>query len=286
VEPGKPPVLYTEAEGWKPLRIWGMGIAGYDIDQDGYPEYFHTSMADNKLQKLAQLTPGQKPKPDYADIAYVRGVTAHRPFMGEDLKPSTAWHTQFEDFNNDGLADLFIAKGNVAKMPDFAARDPNNLLLQGEDGKFVEVADKAGTASGAISRGAAIVDFNMDGLLDMVVVNRWENAQLWRNTSTNAGQWLEIALRQEGPNRDAIGAWIEVRRGSSVQRREITAGGGHASGQTGWWHFGLGETQAADVRVIWPDGSQGEWQRLPAGSFHLIARGKPPLEWVAGPTVQ
>ena len=38
----------------------------------------------------------------------------------------------------DGLVDLFIAKGNVAKMPDFAAKDPNNLLLQGADGKFTE----------------------------------------------------------------------------------------------------------------------------------------------------
>ena len=35
------------------LRIWGMGIAGYDIDGDGYQEYFLTSMADNKLQTLA-----------------------------------------------------------------------------------------------------------------------------------------------------------------------------------------------------------------------------------------
>jgi hypothetical protein len=286
VEPGKPPVLYTEAEGWKPLRIWGMGIAGHDIDLDGYPEYFHTSMADNKLQKLAPFAAGQKPKPEYTDIAYVRGVTAHRPFMGEDLKPSTAWHTQFEDFNNDGLVDLFIAKGNVAKMPDFAARDPNNMLLQGADGKFVEVADKAGTASGAISRGAAIVDFNMDGLLDIVVVNRWENAQLWRNASTGAGRWLQIALRQDGHNRYAIGSWIEVRRDSSVQRREITVGGGHASGQSGWQHFGLGDFGRADVRVIWPDGEPGEWQTLPAGKFHVIERGKPPVEWVTGEAVR
>ncbi len=47
------PALYTDKEGWKPLRIWGMGIASYDLDFDGYPEYFLTSMADNKLQTLA-----------------------------------------------------------------------------------------------------------------------------------------------------------------------------------------------------------------------------------------
>ena len=76
--------------------------------------------------------------------------------------------------NNDGLVDLFIAKGNVAKMPDFAMKDPNNLLLQGPDGKFRESGEAAGVASLAISRGGALADFNMDGLLDVVVVNRWE----------------------------------------------------------------------------------------------------------------
>ena len=53
--------------------------------------------------------------------------------MGDDLKPSTAWHTEFQDVNNDGRVDLFIAKGNVAEMPDFAMKDPNNLLVQGAD---------------------------------------------------------------------------------------------------------------------------------------------------------
>ena len=58
---GTTPVLYTEKEGWKPLRIWGMGIAGYDLDFDGYQEYFLTSMADNKLQTLATAPKDGKP---------------------------------------------------------------------------------------------------------------------------------------------------------------------------------------------------------------------------------
>ncbi len=55
VDPGKPPVLYSEAEGWKYLRIWGMGIASADLDYDGYPEYFLSSMADSKLQTLSAV---------------------------------------------------------------------------------------------------------------------------------------------------------------------------------------------------------------------------------------
>lgn len=272
LDPGKAPVLYTEAEGWKYLRIWGMGIASTDLDGDGYPEYFLTSMADNKLQTLAAIPADGKPKPSYKDVAYARGVTAHRPFTGDDSKPSTAWHTQFEDVNNDGLADLFIAKGNVAKMPDFAMKDPNNLLLQTGSGKFQEAAGKAGVASTATSRGAALTDFNLDGLVDLVVVNRWERAQIWRNTSTSAGHWLQVRLSQPGSNRDAVGAWLEVKSGSRTALREITVGGGHASGQAGWIHAGLGASEEAQIRVKWPDGEWSRPYRVKADSFSIIER--------------
>jgi hypothetical protein len=278
IEPGKEPALYTAADGWRNLRIWGMGIASYDLNFDGYPEYFLTSMADNKLQTLAAVpADGTSPKPSYADVAYPKGVTAHRPYVGEDLKPSTAWHTQFEDVNNDGLVDLFIAKGNVWDMPDFALKDPNNLLLQLSDGKFMEAGDKAGISNNGQSRGAALADFNLDGLVDLVVVNRNSPAQLWRNAGTNTGHWIGLKLDQPVPNRDAVGAWIEIRcEGIPVMRREVTVGGGHAGGQAGWWHFGLGDVEAAEVRVIWPDGSAGDWQPVKADGFYVLKRGAAP----------
>ena len=271
--PGAEPKLLTAAEGWKTLRIWGMGIASYDIDSDSFPEYFLTSMADNKLQTLA--APAGDAKPDFKDVAFAKGVTAHRPYTGGDLRPSTAWHAQFDDVNNDGLVDLFVAKGNVAEMPDFAMRDPNNLLLQTAEGKFVEKGDEAGISNNGNSRGAALADFNLDGLLDLVVTNRWKSAQVWRNASTNAGNWIEFQVKQPAPNVDAIGAWVEVKRGDKVMRRELTVGGGHAGGQLGWVHFGLGGEAKTSVSVLWPDGQRSDWADLAANGFYVLDRGKP-----------
>jgi hypothetical protein len=282
VPPGAPPQLYTEAEGWKYLRIWGMGIASYDIDFDGYPEYFLTSMTDNKLQTLAAVAAGAVPRPTYADVAFKRGVTAHRPYTGGDIRPSTAWHAEFADVDNDGLADLFVAKGNVAEMPDFAARDPNNLLMQKPDGTFEEAGEAAGVASMGIARGAALADFDLDGRVDLVVVNRWTPAEVWRNVTDPAGAFLQVRLRQPGPNRDAVGAWVEVRRGDVVMRREVTVGGGHAGGQIGWIHFGLGDLAETDLRVLWPDGTEGAWQKVEAGRFYLLERDRPPAPWSPG----
>jgi len=282
VEPDQPPRLYTETEGWKRLKIWGMGIASRDLDADGYPEYFLTSMADNKLQTLATIPGGGAPKPGFTDIAFAKGLTAHRPYTGGEMKPSTAWHAQFEDVNNDGMTDLFIAKGNVWEMPDFAMQDPNNLLLQAPDGPFVEAGEAAGVASMATSRGAAVVDFNLDGLLDLVVVNRGTGAQLWRNDSAKAGNWIEVRLLQPAPNPEAVGAWLELRTDQTLQRREISVGGGHAGGQSGWWHFGIGGATEAELRVVWPDGTATEWQPVAGNALYVAERGKPPTRWIAG----
>ena len=68
------------------------------------------------------------------------GVTAAQPFTGGDALPSTAWHPEFEDVNNDGLIDLFVSKGNVGEVPDYAIKDPSNLFLGQPDGTFVEGA--------------------------------------------------------------------------------------------------------------------------------------------------
>ena len=279
LEPDQPPKLYTEKDdGWKRLRIWGMGIASADVNLDGYPDYFLTSMADNKLQVLKDATSG---KPDFADIALKSGVTAHKPYAGDDVRPSTAWHSQFADVNNDGLPDLFVAKGNVAEMPDFAAKDPNNLLLAVGDGSFVEAGDKAGVASMGVARGAQIVDLNLDGKLDLVVQNRWTGPEIWRQTG-EAGAWVELRLAQEGTNRDAIGAVVEVRRGAVVERHEISSGGGHGSGSNGWLHFGLGTAEQAEIRVIWPDGAEGDWMTLPAKTFQILRPDAPPEAWTPG----
>ncbi|MFN4156998.1 MAG: CRTAC1 family protein [Gemmobacter sp.] len=269
------PRLYTAEDGWSYVRLWGMGIASHDVTGDGFPEYFLTSMADNKFQTLADPATGQ---PAYADIAARAGVTAHRPHAGDDIRPSTAWHAQFEDVDNDGRADLWVAKGNVSTMPDFANADPNNLLMQGPDGTFTEMAMTAGVASMKTARGGVLADFNLDGRVDILAVNRWDAPEVWRNTG-KAGNWLQLRLAMPEGNRDGIGAWIEVRTEAGTQRREAFSGAGHVSGHLGWWHFGLGSAERAEVRVIWPGGAAGDWQAAAAGGFFTVAPDAAPQPW-------
>jgi hypothetical protein len=67
-----------------------------------------------------------------------------------------------------------------------------------------------------------------------------------------------------------------------VTRREITSGGGHASGQLGWLHMGLGNATEAQVRIIWPDGTEGPWEQVASDHFYLVSPGAPPRSWTPG----
>ena len=250
--------LLGEVEGWRPVSIWGMGIASQDLNGDLRPDVMLTSMGDQLLQ-FATETAG------YRDAPFELGATAHRPHVGDDGRPSTGWHAQFGDVDNDGLADLFIAKGNVDQMPGMAMRDPNNLLRQTPDGHFSEVSAEAGMATVERSRGAALVDLNRDGKLDLVVVNRRAALELWENATGDAGNWIAVTPRQDGANGFAIGAWVELRCADGrILTQELTVGGGHAGGQAAPLHFGLGDATTAEIRVLWPDGTASDWQTLPA----------------------
>lgn len=234
----------SAADGWPRLSVWGMGIASRDITGDGRDEIVLTSMGD-QLMQLAQ------PDGSYKAAPFSIGTYAQRPHTGEDGRPSTGWHAQFGDINNDTRPDLFIAKGNVDQMPGLAMADPNNLLVQTPDGTFTETASGAGLATTARSRGAALADFDGDGRLDLVVNNRRANIELYRNITSDTGHWITLDLRSPAPNTRAIGAQVAV----NGQMQQVMVGGGHAGGQAGPLHFGLGDAAQAQVRVIWPDGS-------------------------------
>lgn len=285
IEPGRPPVAYTVDDGWRPLRLWGMGIAAEDVTGNGLLDYVLTSQGDNKLQTLEEGVDG----PAYVDIAIARGVTAHRPAFGGDVRPSTAWHPSLGDVNNNGRLDLHYTKGNVEAQVDHAFRDPDDLLLQEPDGRFVQATLGAGLLRFDNARGAALVDLNLDGALDLVVVHREAPVRIWRNVGGGTaeepralGRHVSVRLRQDGPNRDAIGAVVEVRTDGTTQTRHVHAGGGHAGGHVGWVHVGVGAARRVDLRVRWPDGPVSEWMRVRTDQFLVLARDEPPVVWQPG----
>ena len=151
----------------------------------------------------------------------------------------------------------------------------------------MESADAAGILSFDRGRGAALADFNLDGLLDLVEVNLGAPVKLWRNIGVVAtapsrrGRWATGSAFQlaaaggRTATRSAPGS--RSRSATTTMRRELTVGGGHISGQLGWTHFGLGPAPRADVRVQWPDGETGPMAARAANTSRssTVARGRP-----------
>lgn len=282
IEPGQPPRLYAAEDGWNSVHVEGMGIASYDLTGDGLPEVYLTSQAANHLMTLA----GGSSKPTYRDIGLERGTNLPHPVVGADTAlPSTAWHPEFADVNDDGLIDLYVSKGNVSQQADFAKEDPSHLLLGQPDGTFAEATEAAGLVRFDKGRGAALVDLDLDGRLDLVESFYGAPVRIWRNDGPADGSaapahWLALRVTQPGPNVDAIGGILEVTAGSAVVRRELTIGGGHSGGQLGWLHVGLGAADHASVRVQWPDGTWSSSATVPGDSFHVVDRSTGVRAWL------
>ncbi|MEO0384324.1 MAG: CRTAC1 family protein [Pseudomonadota bacterium] len=263
------PRLYGPEDGWQSHQLWGMGIATRDLDGDGLAEVYLTSMGDQRLQ----LIEPEADAPTFLDATFDVGATAHRPYTGGDGRPSTGWHAAFGDVQNDGFADLFVAKGNVEQMPGSAMDDPNNLLLgQADELQFAEAGLEAGIASLHRSRGAVLMDLNLDGREDLAVVNRGAPMELYENVTPDTGNWLQVLLQQRDVNLFAVGAFVEVRAGERIWTQEVTVGGGHAGGSSGALHFGLGETETVGLRVHWPGGEIGDWQPLETNQRVTLTR--------------
>ena len=129
-----------------------------------------TSMADNKAAGAGRRCQTRLP-----DIAFARGVTA-RPTPAATC-PSTAWHAQFADVNNDGLAGPLRRQGNISPDAGLPAMlDPGNLLLGTPRAASSRPGDAAGLRNYQRGRGGLLVDLNGDGLLDAIIVNRWDRA--------------------------------------------------------------------------------------------------------------
>lgn len=122
---------------------------------------------------LAAQSPGFHP--DFRNVARQAGLTAAIPNGGtvskEFILETTGSGVAFIDYDNDGLADIFVASGPGA---------PSRMYHNEGDGKFRDVSASLGFTRQGWAQGVCAGDFDNDGYTDLFVTYWGQNA-LYRN---------------------------------------------------------------------------------------------------------
>ena len=161
------------------------------------------------------------------------------------------WGGSFFDFDNDGDLDLVVANGDALYLLGSEC-----LLLENQgDGRFVDAAAKGGTVfrTPVRGRGSAVVDFDNDGLEDILVTGIGDRPLLLKNRNKSGNHWIAFDLEGTRSNRDGFGAALKLRAGGRTYRALARCSFGFLMQSDRRVHFGLGIASTIDsVEITWP----------------------------------
>ena len=141
---------------------------------------------------------------------------------------------------------------------------------------FAEISAASGLNYPDDSRAMAATDWDHDGDVDVLVVNRTgPQLRIFINV-LNRRNSVSFRLKGETSNCDAIGTRVEIKlRGVPAPLvKTVQAGGGFLSQSSKRLTFGVGEAKVVDSVVVrWPSGKVHRFEQLAVGAMYELAEG-------------
>lgn len=240
-------------------------------DRFGYGyQYVRNTLQLNRGPRIQNDSVGD---PVFSEISFFSGIA----------ETDWSWAPVVADFDNDGNRDLIVTNGFPKDVTDhdfisfrnmaYTVASKKQLLEQipeiklhkyafknNGDLTFSNVSEEWGMQTKAFSNGAAYVDLDNDGDLDLVINNINDEATVLRNNSFDktktTNNYLQVKLTGDSLNKGGLGAILELHYQHGQQQVwEYTPYRGYLSTVQNIAHFGLGSTRIIDsVFIKWPDG--------------------------------
>jgi hypothetical protein len=237
----------------------GMGVDFRDVDNDGRPDIWHTAVENESFPLFRNVGGGQ-----FVEQTLPAQLAVTRTMSG--------WGNGIFDFDNDGWKDLFVARSNVLdNIAQFANRkyeEPNSVLRNLGNGKFLDVSSEAGPdfQVAAAHRGVAFGDIDNDGRIDAVVTVLNGSLKCFHNISKNSNHWIILKLVGKKSNRMGLGARVRITgEDGKVQYNHATTAVGYACASDSRVHFGLGGSRVVrEIEITWPSGIRQMLRNVPS----------------------
>jgi len=232
-----------------------MGVLLSDLDDDGLPDLWISEVDEVRVFRNAGgLQPEGTWLWSFVDVGTTLWVDPAEQRSGD-----VSWSVLRVDTQGDGRPEVFVSYGWVVGfdeqlgMVQQADRVFANDSPRGEVPLFRALPDALPVVP-AHSTGAAIADFNRDGVPDIIARNITGLPALYVGKCTDSHRLVLHLDDPDSLNRFAIGARVEVEVGGHTQVQEMVGGGhGSFSASQPALYFGTGSAERIDrLRVLWP----------------------------------